>query len=127
MTLFYSQSTKAFYDTVFAYGSLPDDIIAISPAEHQTLLDGINNNNKDIIVDDEGKLQLVDRPVVIVLPTWNFIRRERNHLLASTDYTQVADWPGDKVMWATYRQALRDIPQSYDSPEDVIWPSIPGE
>lgn len=126
MTLFYSLSTKAFYDTALSYSSLPDDIVEISPTEHQTLLDGINNN-KDIIADAEGKLQLVDRPVVIIFPTWAYIRRERDRLLASTDYTQLADWPGDKVMWAVYRQALRDIPQAYNNPGDVIWPGVPGE
>jgi len=37
------------------------------------------------------------------------------------------DFPGDKEAWATYRQTLRDIPQTFASPADVIWPTAPGD
>lgn len=30
-----------------------------------------------------------------------------------------------KVAWQTYRQAMRDLPQIYEQPEDVIWPDLP--
>lgn len=52
-------------------------------------------------------------------------RLERNRLLAETDWTQVADAPVDKAAWATYRQALRDIPQQAGFPETVVWPEKP--
>lgn len=38
-------------------------------------------------------------------------REKRDLLLAQSDWTQVADTPVDKQEWATYRQALRDLPQ----------------
>jgi hypothetical protein len=41
---------------------------------------------------------------------WEQIRNWRNYELARTDWTQVADAPVDKAAWATYRQALRDLP-----------------
>ena len=56
--------------------------------------------------------------------TWNDIRLKRNALLAASDYTQVADAPGDTAAWATYRQALRDVPTA-TSPDDVVWPTEP--
>jgi hypothetical protein len=57
--------------------------------------------------------------------TWEFIRAERDYLLHSSDWTQIADSSADSSAWASYRQELRDIPQSFDSPEDVVWPSTP--
>jgi len=50
------------------------------------------------------------------------LRRKRDGLLASSDWTQVADAPVDQAAWATYRQALRDVPQHDGFPSDVLWP-----
>ena len=59
---------------------------------------------------------------------WEEVRAERDRLLAACDWTQVADAPltaGEKTAWADYRQALRDVPQDFDSPDDVVWPEAP--
>jgi hypothetical protein len=53
-------------------------------------------------------------------------REQRDKLLADTDWTQVADAPVDQAAWATYRQALRDIPQQAGFPENVTWPEEPN-
>jgi hypothetical protein len=53
------------------------------------------------------------------------VRAERNELLTASDWTQVPDAPVDQAAWATYRQALRDIPQQTGFPEDVVWPTEP--
>ena len=53
------------------------------------------------------------------------VRTERDAKLAETDWTQVADAPVDKTTWATYRQALRDIPSQAGFPNEVIWPVEP--
>jgi hypothetical protein len=53
------------------------------------------------------------------------IRAERDKLLVQTDWTQLADSPVDKEAWATYRQALRDIPQQDGFPTNVVWPAMP--
>jgi len=53
------------------------------------------------------------------------IRAMRNQLLAASDWTQVADAPVDQAAWATYRQALRDVPQQAGFPDDVAWPHKP--
>jgi len=52
-------------------------------------------------------------------------RAERDSLLTASDWTQVADAPVDKAAWATYRQALRDIPAQADFPNTVPWPTKP--
>jgi len=56
-----------------------------------------------------------------------FLRKRRNELLLNSDYTQLPDSPlGDakKQEWATYRQALRDLPTTAD-PSNITWPTEP--
>ena len=53
------------------------------------------------------------------------MRHWRNMELARTDWTQVADAPVDKVAWATYRQALRDLPSSNKDTRAIELPVAP--
>lgn len=53
------------------------------------------------------------------------IRDSRNRLLEFCDWTQLADSPVDKSAWATYRQALRDIPDQSGFPWTINWPTQP--
>ena len=53
------------------------------------------------------------------------VRDQRNTKLAESDWTQVADAPVDKTVWATYRQALRDITTQEGFPWTVTWPDAP--
>ena len=117
---YYSPSTKGFYHTDFN-PTIPDDAIAISDTEHSELHEGLINGKQIVIV--KSKAILVDAEPVI---TWKDIRGRRNNLLASSDYTQVLDFTGDRQAWAAYRQQLRDIPQTFTNPEDVIWPGKPN-
>lgn len=55
----------------------------------------------------------------------NAVRSQRDRLLSSCDWTQVADAPVNKTAWAAYRQELRDIPSQAGFPGNVIWPSQP--
>lgn len=53
------------------------------------------------------------------------IRTERDAKLNKSDWTQVADAPVDQAAWATYRQALRDIPAQVGFPNEITWPTEP--
>lgn len=53
-------------------------------------------------------------------------RKMRDSLLAASDHTQLADSLRNKQAWATYRQALRDIPQQEGFPENITWPEAPA-
>lgn len=55
----------------------------------------------------------------------NSARSERDNLLAQTDWTQVLDAPVDRDAWASYRQALRDIPRQVGFPVTIDWPVKP--
>ena len=53
------------------------------------------------------------------------VRAERDRLLAATDYTQLADAPVDATAWATYREALRNLPTRSGFPWTMTWPTKP--
>jgi hypothetical protein len=53
------------------------------------------------------------------------VRKSRGDKLAESDWTQVADAPVDKTVWATYRQALRDITTQSGFPWTITWPDAP--
>ena len=53
------------------------------------------------------------------------VRVTRNQKLSDSDWTQLADSPENKAAWATYRQALRDIPTQAGFPWEVQWPTQP--
>ena len=53
------------------------------------------------------------------------LRTERNRLLAETDYWNASDTPDMSAEQIAYRQALRDITETYTSLDDVVWPIRP--
>ena len=53
------------------------------------------------------------------------IREQRNQKLKDSDWTQIADSTADKAAWATYRQALRDVPAQAGFPWTIDWPDAP--
>ena len=60
------------------------------------------------------------------------IRNLRTHLLQQSDWTQVTDsalTPIKKAEWATYRQQLRDLPETFKDVtkiSDIIVPQAPN-
>ncbi|MFI3276552.1 tail fiber assembly protein [Vibrio sp.] len=59
---------------------------------------------------------------------WRDTKKERDALLFQCDWTQMPDAQLDeakKTAFLTYRQALRDIPQTYNNPDEVVWPEKP--
>jgi len=57
---------------------------------------------------------------------WKTIRAQRNYELKSTDWLAVKDRTMPQS-WKDFRQALRDLPQTYDDPNDAAdnWPVMP--
>ena len=70
-----------------------------------------------------------DVPIdVIKAGQWVEIKAIRSRLLRDSDFTQVADTPisdKKKAGFALYRSKLRNIPQTYNDPLDVVWPLKP--
>ena len=75
--------------------------------------------------DDKGAFPTADEMnAAVVKGNWDRVRKERNELLASTDFYALSDVTLSAEM-ATYRQALRDLPASTANSEDVVWPTKP--
>ena len=61
------------------------------------------------------------------------LRQKRDNVLALCDWTQIPDAPltdSKKAEWATYRQALRDLPANNSSITllaDATWPTQPAQ
>jgi len=63
------------------------------------------------------------------IKAWQDIREKRNFLLKQSDLHVLADlWEQltveEKQKISKYRQALRDLPTQYDSPEKVVFPTL---
>lgn len=62
----------------------------------------------------------------------NISRLQRNKLLADSDWVElpsaIARLSAEELSaWATYRQALRDIPAQDGFPNEIVWPTSPTE
>jgi hypothetical protein len=61
---------------------------------------------------------------------WNAIRSKRDILLNQSDFYALSDVWNDlseqrRIDIANYRKALRDIPQAFNNPQNVIFPEMP--
>ena len=57
---------------------------------------------------------------------WEAIRQKRDQLIRDSDWTMIPGATVDQAQWSAYRQILRDLPQTYSNPEDVVWPTPPS-
>jgi hypothetical protein len=75
--------------------------------------------------DDKGVFPTADEMnAAVAIANWDNMRKERNELLAATDFYANTDVTMSADM-TTYRQALRDLPASTADSEDVVWPTKP--
>ena len=99
------------------------EINEVGLQEGQGIIEGSYQANEFIITDGEA--------VVRTDNTLEILRLKRDALLTESDWTQVNDSPltdAKKAEWATYRQALRDLPSQYSDNEninDVVFPTQP--
>jgi hypothetical protein len=73
----------------------------------------------DILKSDLDPATIPDEWILERLRNW------RNAELIKSDWTQLEDAPIDKSAWATYRQALRDLPASNVDPKKIELPVAP--
>ena len=77
------------------------------------------------------KVESIPKPIPQPEPepepiTWDQIRSRRNYLLSLTDWIFAPDVTlKNKEVWLAYRQNLRDIPDNFKTPEQVVWPTTP--
>lgn len=79
------------------------------------------------------RVDVVSKTVIEVIYSttaldWSRVRNTRNALIAQTDYVMTPDYPIDAELMAavrSYREALRNITETYSNPDSVIWPKNP--
>ena len=122
--IYYSKTTKGFYCEEIHGTNIPSDCVQITNEQHTSLLNE-QSQGKQIAPDENGyPIAIVPS---VVLPTWERIRSKRDALLKDSDWSVAGDATPkpSKEAWLTYRQALRDLPQSFETPEEVVWPTKP--
>ena len=85
-----------------------------------------------VAIDADGNVVSWDASAVAtkeaeLLAAFNLdeLRKERNRLIAETDWWDMSDTPTMTTAQTTYRQALRDITDNATSLDDVTWPTKP--
>ena len=125
--------------SLFQYGSLKKDLATIKTIKEKNgvRVFSVNEEQYDDLAD--GCDASESGGVITIIKSaewlenknneaWRKIRKERNQLLKDSDYIMFPDITisaEKKEEWETYRQALRDIPQDYDSPDEVVYPDKP--
>ena len=62
---------------------------------------------------------------VLPLEQMAALRRQRDQLLAETDWWVFPDSPDATAEQLAYRQALRDLPANTTDPANPVWPTKP--
>ena len=131
------------------YEALEVDLVFETPtpfpsaAYKKIIRDGVEKNSKDQWVqkwievdmfadttDDDGVTTTkaeheAEYQVRVDASAAKQIRSHRDRKLAATDWLGLSDVTMSTA-WATYRQALRDIPAQEDFPNTITWPDEPS-
>tara|TARA_B110000285_G_scaffold157505_1_gene175698 strand:+ start:1820 stop:2179 length:360 start_codon:yes stop_codon:yes gene_type:complete len=78
---------------------------------------------------DYTKKRYVSGAWVDLVVTADDMRVVRDYLMAMSDYTQLTDCAltdAKVAEWATYRQALRDLPSGYTPVASPTYPTMPS-
>ena len=92
---------------------------------------GQDIDGEDITIQTHFSGDDTTKTTRLLAEQWTYIRRERDRLLTSTDWTQASDTAltsAKVTAWATYRTSLRDLPSDQSSETtyaDITWPSQP--
>ena len=91
-----------------------------------------------VYFNSDGTVSSVTGDDAVTQKNMEDLRAMRNQMLTDTDWTQGADSPltdSQKTSWATYRQALRDMTDTYSTvpltdkghmdESQITWPSKP--
>ena len=87
----------------------------------------VNGVYYDLTAEEEAELTARAEAADLDL---SMVRSQRDGMLAAAGWTQLGDAAlGDHTAeeWATYRQALRDLPSVYSRVSEVVWPFNPPD
>jgi hypothetical protein len=118
--------------TLKRYGWLPYEVVSenkqiIVSSTRQILVDKVVET---IITRDKNLEEIQQEEQTMLQNKWLEVRNTRNELLKESDIYVLADrWssmnPNQQQQWSQYREALRNIPQTFTNPNEVIFPIKP--
>lgn len=78
-------------------------------------------DRKETVFDGDDVLEVIFHDV-----SWQEVRSSRDQALAESDWRALKDVVLSNP-WRDFRQALRDLPQNFDSANDAVdsWPTPP--
>lgn len=86
---------------------------------------------KEIIITRDKTQEEIDKENQSIIDgKWHSVRIKRNNLLKESDIEILPDkWENMdlhiKSSWSLYRTQLRNIPQTFSNPDEIIWPIKP--
>lgn len=104
-----------------------EELIKLNVKDNESYVEGGYTKGNERVVD--GVITLISDEEIesrALAVAWQSFKTSRNLMLQSCDWTQVPDAPADKDAWASYRQALRDLPDNTLDVRNVIWPTPPN-
>lgn len=101
-----------------------DALFALAPNAEWTMRDGVVEwMSDDIEQPTDAAIQAKYDELLAAEPLAE-LRAERDRLIAATDWWVLPDRTATQAQ-LDYRQALRDITDTYSSLDDVVWPEKP--
>lgn len=91
----------------------------------ETDIDSIDWHGATTGMPTNAEIQAKSDEIAAAIPLTQ-LRAARNAKLAETDWMANSDVTMS-AEWTAYRQALRDITDTYSSLDDVVWPTKPSE
>lgn len=117
-------------DEIKPYGWLPIETISENKEIEENIEYAIEENLvKEIITTRDKTTEEIEKENQSQIEMkWHSVRFKRNNLLKESDIEILPDkWEimdvEAKSLWSNYRKQLRDIPQIFSNPDEIIWPT----
>lgn len=104
-----------------------EELIKLNVKDNEGYVEGGYTKGNERVVD--GVITLISDEEIesrALEAAWQAFKTGRNLMLQDCDWTQLPDAPVNKDAWASYRQALRDLPDNTLDVRNVIWPTPPN-
>ena len=125
MYLLFEKDTTTFVtSTDQPFGSDMYDAYEISETEYDSRYNYTLTGDPKVPLKGDLFLTIADDAVEFAAMKIDSLRGKRNLKLSESDWMANSDVTMSSD-WATYRQALRDITDTYISMDTVVWPTKP--
>ena len=122
-TSFSSAGPNADFLTENNVVELIETLSYTTPTQKLTSVDPYVQSGKAYNVKVESTT--ADEQSNLINAEWVFVRMKRDNLLKETDWRASSDLTLSDA-WKTYRNDLRQIPQTQTDPFNIVWPTIPS-